>query len=104
MARFDATLAVAAVQAQKGQFERATKALETVRKESAALGFPGFELKSRLRLGELQLQSGKKSAGKATLEQLQKDAASDGFLLVSRKARASLNTPFLKTTDPVRTK
>ena len=86
MARFDAALAVAAVQEKKGEFEHAAKTLQAMRAESASLGFLGFELKARLQMGELELQSGKTSAGKATLQQLQRDAAESGFLLVSRKA------------------
>ena len=70
----------------------ATKALESVREPAARQGYAGLELEARLRLGEVELHSEKTVAGRARLEQLGKDASAKVFILISRKAKAALDS------------
>jgi len=88
--RFEAQFAVAGVRSQSGNFSDALKILEAVRSEAGRYGYVGYELDSRLRLGELELRSGKQSAARARLAQLQSDAGSRGFALIARKSKQSL--------------
>ena len=85
--RFEAQFAVAGVREQTGNFSDAFKILETVRSQASRYGYIGYELESRLRLGQLELKSGKQSAGRARLTQLQSDAFSRGFALIARKSK-----------------
>src|ERR1700733_1404816 len=88
--RFDAQFAVAGVREQTGNFGDAFKILETVRSQPSRYGYLGYELESRLRLGQLELKSGKQSAGRARLTELQSDAFSRGFALIARKSKQAL--------------
>jgi serine/threonine protein kinase/tetratricopeptide (TPR) repeat protein/TolB-like protein len=88
--RFDAQFAVAGVREQTGNFGDAFKILETVRSQASRYGYLGYELESRLRLGQLELKSGKQSAGRARLTELQSDAFSRGFALIARKSKQAL--------------
>jgi serine/threonine protein kinase/tetratricopeptide (TPR) repeat protein/TolB-like protein len=88
--RFEAQFAVAGVREQTGNFGDAFKILETVRSQASRYGYIGYELESRLRLGQLELKSGKQSAGRARLSQLQSDAFSRGFALIARKSKQAL--------------
>jgi tetratricopeptide (TPR) repeat protein len=90
-ASFDAVFAVAAVKAAAGNVTEATKMLEGVRAEVSRRGYTGYELKARLRLGELEIRSGNTSSGRAHLEQLQSEAKQKGFLLIARKAATARN-------------
>jgi serine/threonine protein kinase/tetratricopeptide (TPR) repeat protein/TolB-like protein len=91
--RFEAQFAVAGVREQTGDFGDAFKVLETVRSQASRYGYLGYELESRLRLGQLELKSGKRSAGRARLTQLQSDAFSRGFALIARKSKQALASP-----------
>jgi len=70
----------------------AMKALESVRETAARQGYAGLELEARLRLGEVELHSGKTAVGRSRLEQLVKDARAKDFTLISRKAKAALES------------
>ena len=89
-ARFDATLASAAVDAASSKTSYAIQSLEGLRDETRRRGFVNYELETRLRLGELELQSNKKSAGRLRLKQLSRDAQSKSFRLIARKANVAL--------------
>jgi serine/threonine protein kinase/tetratricopeptide (TPR) repeat protein len=91
IARFEATLASAAVDTALRKTADATRHLENLHVETSSHGYANYELEARLRLGVLELQSGKVSAGQGRLEQLQKDAQAKGFLLIARKATAALS-------------
>ena len=88
--RFEEQFAVAGVRQQNRSFADAFEMLETVRSQASRYGYIGYELESRLRLGQLELKSGKQSAGRARLTQLQSDAHSRGFALIARKSRQAL--------------
>lgn len=88
--RFEAQFAIAAVRGEAGNFSAALKILEAVRAEAGRYGYVGYELESRLRLGQLELKSGKQSAGRIHLLQLQSDASSRGFALIARKSKQGL--------------
>jgi hypothetical protein len=90
-ARFEATLALAAVDTVLRKTAEATRHLENLHVETSSHRYTNYELEANLRLGELELQSGKVSAGQGRLEQLQKDAQAKGSLLIARQATTALS-------------
>jgi eukaryotic-like serine/threonine-protein kinase len=66
------------------------KALEAVREKADQLGYVGFSLEARLRLGEVEIENGMARVGRAHLEQLQKDAQAKGFVLITREAGVAM--------------
>lgn len=89
-ARFQALLAAAAVRARSGEDEQAARLLRNLDSEASRYGYVGYELESRLRLGELELKSGRKT-GRDHLARLQHDAEAKEFLLIARQARTALH-------------
>ncbi len=88
-ARFEAALAIAAVQAAAGKTAEGKKILESLRAETARRGYPGYELRTQLLLGELELKSNARR-GREGLTRVEHAARAKGFLLVSRQARDAL--------------
>ena len=89
-ARFRAEMAAAAVTFKTGKAALAVKMLESVQAEMLQGGFGGYELESRLFMGEIEINSGRVASGRARLEALEKDAQQKNFNLVARKAQIAL--------------
>lgn len=87
--RFEALLAAAAVNARAGQTAAAERQLQAVYLESRRRGYVGYELQSRLRLGELEAKAGH-TGGRNQLLAVQREAEAEGFLLMARQAGSAL--------------
>jgi len=93
--RFQAEMVGAAVTFKTGKAARALQILDGLQAEIRQGGFGGYELESRLFMGEIELNSGRVASGRARLEALDKDAQQKSFSLIARKARLQLkgNSP-----------
>jgi len=91
-AKFQATMASAAVKFKAGGAIEALNMLEGVHAEAARIGYVAYELKSRLLIGEIEVGSARKGSGRLRLEALQKDSQSKNFGLIAREARTGLET------------
>ena len=91
MARFEASLAAASVQANAGKIDTSAKALEAVRLKAQGYGFAEYPLEARLSLAQLELKSGKATAARSRFRDLENDARNKGFLLIARKASTEMN-------------
>jgi serine/threonine protein kinase/Tfp pilus assembly protein PilF len=89
-ARFQAEMAGAAITFKTGQAAKALKTLESVQAEMLQGGFGGYELESRLFMGEIEISSGRVASGRARLEAMEKDAQQKNFNLLARKAQLQL--------------
>jgi eukaryotic-like serine/threonine-protein kinase len=89
-ARFQAEMADAAVTFKSGKAARALKMLDNLRAEVLHDGFGGYELESRLFMGEIEINSGRVAFGRARLEALEKDAQHRNFDLIARRTRSEL--------------
>jgi tetratricopeptide (TPR) repeat protein len=85
-----ATALVRAASHKSADQAAATKILETMRADAAKHGYAGYELQTRLALGEIEIKSGQAASGRALLTSLAKDARTKGFLLIAEKAAASV--------------
>ena len=91
MARFEASLAAASVQANAGKIDTSAKALEAVRLKAQGYGFAEYPLEARLSLAQLELKSGKGTVARSRFRDLENDARNKGFLLIARKASTEMN-------------
>jgi serine/threonine protein kinase/tetratricopeptide (TPR) repeat protein len=88
--RFQAKMADAAVTFKAGKATTALQILDRLQAEIRQGGFDGYELESRLFMGEIELNSGRPASGRARLEALEKEAQQKNFSLVARKAHLQL--------------
>jgi eukaryotic-like serine/threonine-protein kinase len=89
-ARFQASLASAAVTFKAGKAATALQMLDSLEPEIRQGGFGGYKLESLLLVGQIELNSGRPASGRVRLEGLEKDAQQKNFSLVARKAYLQL--------------
>ena len=65
---------------------QAKTALEAALAKAINAGYFGFQLHTRLALGEMEMHSGDSAAGRERLTALEKNATAKGFLLIARQA------------------
>jgi hypothetical protein len=80
----------AAVTFKTGKAARALQILDSLQAEIRQGGFGGYELESRLFMGEIEINSGRVASGHARLEALEKDAQQKSFSLIARKTQLQL--------------
>jgi serine/threonine protein kinase len=88
--RFQAEMVGAAVTFKTGKGARALQILDSLQAEIRQGGFGGYELESRLIMGEIELNSDRVASGRARLEALEKDAQRKNFGLIARKTQLQL--------------
>ena len=82
----------ASVSASRGQFDEATRQLQSVLEQAQKYGYAGYDFQALLGLGEIELKSGRTSKGRMDLIQLAKDAKARGFGLIAGKARKGIES------------
>lgn len=86
LVRFSLALSNARVDAATGRTAEARRALESTVREAAALGFRGYELEARLRLGEIEIAGPDRAAGRTRLTALAQEASTAGFGSIAQRA------------------
>ena len=89
-ARFQLEIAAAEVEFKAGHIEESLRNLNSINAATLQTGHVGYQLESRLLMGEVEITSGRMASGRARLERLENDAEHKDFILIAHKARAVL--------------
>ena len=80
----------ARVSADTGDFQAAVVQLQTAISEAKKYHYRGYELETRLKLGEIELRGRDSSKARALLGSLAKEATAEGFDLIADVANKDL--------------
>ncbi len=83
----------ARTQAENGKYTEAIASLQHTLTDLNKYGYVGYQMETRLVLGEIELKAVRTREGTASLASLQKDAQGKGFNLIAHKAGIALDQP-----------